>query len=68
MINAIKPLVDSNNPGAMIRLAKSYKYGRGVIQDYDKAIRYYQKAISLGHTYATIDYIETLLMTNRKDL
>lgn len=56
MIAVIRPLAESNDPGAMIRLGRAYCNGKGVERNFDKSIEWMRKASNntwwLGREFA----------------
>lgn len=51
-IDIIIHLADNNDAYACATLADIYGYGTALKTDYDKAVKYYQKAADLGNAYA----------------
>lgn len=51
-VEAVRPLAESGNGYAMGRLARAYRYGRGVEKDLDEARRWYAGASKKGIAWA----------------
>ena len=64
MIGAILPLAQSGDGGAMGRLAKAYRYGRGVDKNIDLSKEWSYKAINAGIEWARNDLFDLLWQMN----
>lgn len=59
-ISIVRPLVESGNPDAMVRLSKAYREGLGVEQDFDVAIHWAKRAKDLIGNRAEFEYLASL--------
>jgi len=57
---AIRRAAESGDAEAQFKLAKFYETGKGVLQNTDQAIRWYQKAAAQGHVDAQYEFAGAL--------
>ena len=62
--NAISELADKGNPDAMVRRGRMYRYGRGEIKDFEKALFWIKKAADMKKNYVSeYNELKTLTVT-----
>lgn len=61
-----RPLAQAGDADAQFNLAQAYKLGRGVPQDMNAALDWYQKALVQGHTQAEDAFGLILFQQNRR--